>query len=95
MAAYVIVDVDVRDQERYPEYRAMVPASLEKYGGRFIVRGGASETLEGDWQPKRLVVIEFDNADQAKRWWSSAEYREAKELRQSIADTKMVVVEGV
>ena len=95
MPAYIIVEVDVKDQARYPEYRAMVPSSLEKYGGRFVVRGGASETLEGGWQPKRLVVIEFASVEQAKRWWDSPEYADAKRLRQEIADTRMVVVEGV
>ena len=95
MAAYIVVQVDIKDPERFAEYRTMVPATLEKYGGRFLVRGGALETLEGDWSPKRLVVLEFDSVEKAKGWWDSEEYREPKALRQASADTQLVVVEGV
>ena len=94
MSAYIVVQVDIRDPERFAEYRTMVPASLEAYGGRFLARGGATQTLEGDWQPPRLVILEFDSVDQAKRWWDSEEYREARDLRQASADTQMVVIEG-
>lgn len=94
MAAYIVVEVDVKDPERYADYRAMVPASLEVYGGKFLVRGGAVERLEGDWEPSRFVIIEFDSVDQAKRWWDSDEYRQARNLRQATSDTKMIVVEG-
>jgi len=95
MSAYIIVEVDVEDAERYADYRAMVPASLEAYGGKFLVRGGAVETLEGDWQPSRVVILVFDSVAQARRWWDSDEYRDARDLRQATADTKMIVVEGV
>ena len=94
MSAYIVVQVDIKDPERFAEYRTMVPASLEAYGGRFLARGGATQTLEGDWQPPRLVILEFDSVDQAKRWWDSEEYREARDLRQASADTQMVVIEG-
>lgn len=95
MSAYIVVEVDVKDPERYADYRTMVPASLEAYGGKFLVRGGAVEKLEGDWEPSRFVVIEFDSVEQAKRWWDSDEYRQARNLRQETADTKMIVVEGI
>ncbi len=95
MPAYIVVEVEVKDPERYADYRTMVPASLEAYGGKFLVRGGAVEKLEGDWQPSRFVVIAFESVDQAKRWWNSEEYREARNLRQATADTKMIVVEGI
>jgi uncharacterized protein (DUF1330 family) len=95
LAAYIVVEVEVTDAERYAEYRTMVPASLAIYGGRFLVRGGAVETLEGDWQPSRFVILEFDSVEQAKRWWDSDEYREARDLRQAASMTKMIVVEGV
>jgi uncharacterized protein (DUF1330 family) len=91
MSAYVIVEVDIKDPERFEDYRAMVPSSLEVFGGRFLVRGGALETLEGSWQPPRMVIIEFDSVEQAKRWWDSDEYREARNLRQATADTRMIV----
>ncbi len=95
MSAYIIVQVNVKDRERYPEYIKMVPATLEPFGGRFVVRGGELENLEGSWQPSRLVVIEFDSVEQAKRWWDSEEYRPARDLRQATADTEMIVVHGV
>jgi uncharacterized protein (DUF1330 family) len=94
MSAYLVVEVDVKDPERYADYRTMVPPTLELYGGKFLVRGGAVETLEGNWEPSRVVVIEFDSVQMAKRWWDSDEYREARNLRQATAETKMIVVEG-
>jgi uncharacterized protein (DUF1330 family) len=95
MPAYVVVEVEVNDPVRYENYKAMVPPSLETYGGRFLVRGGKVETLEGDWSPKRFVMVEFPSAEQAKTWWASEEYAEAKALRQATARTQMIVVEGV
>ncbi len=94
MAAYLIVQVNVNDPKRYENYKKMVPPSLEPYGGRFLVRGGKVENLEGSWNPARLVVIEFDSVERAKAWWGSDEYAEAKALRQATADTEMVVVQG-
>ena len=95
MAAYVVVQVDVKDPERYADYRTMVPPTLAKYGGRFIVRGGKTETLEGDWLPNRFVVVEFPSLEQAKAWWASPEYAEAKALRQATSETQMIVAEGI
>lgn len=94
MAAYIIVQVSVNDPQRYENYKSMVPPTLEPYGGRFLVRGGAVENLEGSWNPVRIVVIEFDSVESAKAWWGSDEYAEAKALRQATADTEMIVVEG-
>ncbi len=94
MSAYVVVEIDVKDPDRYADYTTMVPASLEAYGGKYLVRGGAVEKLEGAWEPSRFVVLAFDSVAQAKRWWNSDEYREARTLRQATADTKMIVVEG-
>lgn len=95
MAGYVIAEVEVTDPQGFEEYRQMVPATIEKYGGRFVVRGGSTETLEGQWVPKRLVVIQFDSVERAKQWWASEEYRDAKALRQRTAVTNLVIVEGV
>lgn len=94
MPAYVVVEVEVEDPIRYEEYKKMVPPSLTAYGGRFLVRGGKVENLEGDWSPKRLVIAEFPSVEQAKAWWSSPEYADAKALRQATAKTQMIVVEG-
>jgi uncharacterized protein (DUF1330 family) len=94
MAAYVIVDVAIHDPTTYAEYRSLTPASIAAYGGRFVARGGATETLEGDWVPGRVVVLEFPTAERAKAWWSSAEYAPAKALRHQSATTRMILVEG-
>ncbi len=95
MVAYVIADVEVTDPVAYEDYKQMVPATLAAYGGKFVARGGAVEVLEGDWQPKRVVVIEFESVERAKAWWASPEYREAKELRQKTSVGSLIVVEGV
>ena len=95
MAGYIIVDVRVTDPEAYEDYRAAVPATLAAYGGKFIVRGGRAETLEGDWEPNRVVVLEFESVEKAKAWWASAEYAAPKQLRQRTSVTRMIVVEGV
>jgi len=95
MPAYVIVQVEVHDTARYEDYKKMSPVSIEQYGGRFIVRGGKVETLEGSWSPKRFVIIEFPSVERARQWWSSTEYATAKKLRHEIAHTEMIVVEGI
>ena len=94
MPAYFIADLDVTDPAGFEEYRKLVPGTIEKYGGRYLVRGGAAETLEGDWQPKRVVVLEFPSLEQAKRWYNSEDYRDPKALRFKTAKTKLILVEG-
>jgi uncharacterized protein (DUF1330 family) len=95
MAAYVIVEVDVTDPEGYEEYKAPAAANVHASGGRYLVRGGKTEVLEGDWQPKRLVVLQFESVEAAKAWWHSEEYAPLKEIRQRTTNTRMIVVEGV
>ena len=95
MSAYVIVQVDVKDQTRYEDYKKMVPPSLEKFGGRFLVRGGKTHTLEGGWAPKRFVMVEFPSVEQAKAWWDSPEYRAARDLRWATAQSQMIIAEGI
>jgi uncharacterized protein (DUF1330 family) len=94
MAAYVIAEVTVTDPQGFEDYRQMVPATVVQFGGKFVVRGGAIEKLEGNWEPKRLVIIEFESAERAKQWWASEEYREAKALRQRTAQTNLLVIQG-
>jgi uncharacterized protein (DUF1330 family) len=94
MAAYVVVEVEVTDPVRYEEYRKTVLPTLVAYGGRFLVRGGKLEVLEGSWLPKRLVIIEFPDVATAKAWWASAEYANPKAIRQSASHTEMIVVQG-
>ena len=95
MAAYIIVEVKIQDKETYEEYKKLTPASMAPFGGKFIVRGGSTETLEGDWQPERVVILEFPSVEKAKAWWSSDLYAPAKAIRQRTAKTRMIVLEGV
>ena len=95
MSAFVIVEIEVHDPEAYENYKSLVPASVEAYGGRFIARGGATESLEGDWVPERIVVLEFPSLERAKRWWASPEYSDAKAIRMRAAQTRMIATEGV
>jgi uncharacterized protein (DUF1330 family) len=94
MAGYVIAEVDVHDAELFEEYRKLVPATIAQYGGKYLVRGGAIDSKEGGWQPKRVVVLEFPSADQARKWYHSPEYAPALALRLKAAKGKMVIVEG-
>lgn len=94
MKAYVIVDITITDPTRYEDYKKLTPGSLVPFDGKFIVRGGSAETLEGQWVPGRVVVLEFPSMEKAKAWWSSAGYAPAKAIRQSASQTKMIVVEG-
>ena len=95
MPAYVAVQIDVRDATTYERYKELAPPSIAAYGGRYLVRGGATTTLEGDWSPARFVILEFPSVDLARRWWDSPEYAEAKALRQASASTQMLLVEGL
>jgi uncharacterized protein (DUF1330 family) len=95
MAAYVVVQVSIEDPARYEDYKRMVTPTLAGYGGRFLVRGGRTETLEGDWTPERFVLLEFPSLERAKAWWACEEYAPAKALRQATSKTQMIVVEGV
>ena len=95
MPAYVIADVEVTDPAGFEDYRKQVPATVAKYGGRFLVRGGSLEAVEGDWRPKRLVVLEFPSLQQARRWYDSPEYKDPKALRLRTSKSKILLVEGV
>jgi len=95
MAAYVVVDVDVRDAKVYERYKGLAPPAIAAHGGRYLARGGKTAVLEGDWAPRRAVILEFPSFEQAKAWWASAEYAEGKALRQSCARTNMIVLEGL
>ena len=95
MTAYVLVDVDVTDSARYDRYRPLAAASVEQYGGRYLARGGACEVFEGDRTPNRLVVLEFPDAESARRWYHSPEYGEARATRAGAAIGSFILVEGV
>lgn len=95
MAAYVIADIDVHNPEEYEEYRRLAGPTSAPYGGHYIVRGGAVEIIEGDWQPKRFVVLEFPSVEQAKAWYNSPEYAEARAIRHRTATSNLIIVDGV
>lgn len=95
MKAYVIVEIEIHDQGLYEEYKKLTPAAIAAYDGKFLVRGAQTENLEGDWNPERIVVLEFPSVKRAKEWWQSQEYADAKSIRQRAAKTKMIVIEGV
>ncbi len=94
MTAYVIVDIDVKDPVTYKEYIGLAPATVEKYGGKYLARAGRTEKLEGEWVPKRLVILQFESLERAKQWLDSPEYRPIKRLRHQAATSNMVVIEG-
>jgi uncharacterized protein (DUF1330 family) len=94
MPTYVVVDISIENPTTYERYKSIAPPSIGIYGGRYLVRGGTMETLEGAWRPQRLVILEFENAERARGWWNSPEYAPAKALRQSCASTDMVLIEG-
>jgi len=95
MAAYIIADIEILDPEEYRNYAQHTQGTLDKYGGRFIVRGGQTETIEGDWQPKRVVVIEFPSMEQAKVWYNSPEYSAIAGIRQRSTHSRIILVQGV
>ena len=94
MSAYVIVDIEVTDDPGMAEYRTLVPATVEKYGGRFAVHGGKFEVREGHWQPKRIVLLEFPTMDQARRWYDSPEYAPLLAMRLRASKANLVIVDG-
>jgi uncharacterized protein (DUF1330 family) len=95
MAAYLLVDCQVTDPVQYERYRALAPAAIARYGGRYLVRGGATTVLEGEWQPHRVVVLEFPSVAAAKEFYDSPEYREARAVRVGAARMSIFVAEGV
>ena len=94
MPVYVIIDIAVIDQGLYEEYVARVPAVVEQYGGRYLVRGGEVVALAGDWQPERIVVLEFESSDQAQEYLTSPEYLALAPLRQKSITSRAIIVPG-
>ncbi len=95
MAAYVILDLSIHDHKEMEEYKKLAPATVTVFGGKFIVRGGQTITLEGEWNPERIVILEFPTIERANEWWNSEIYAKAKEIRQRSAKTKIIIIEGV
>ncbi len=95
MVGYVIVEIDVQDAEGYKEYTGPAAETVGAFGGRYLVRGGKTVSLEGDWEPKRIVVLEFESVERALEWWHSEEYGPVKEIRYRTAHSRMIAVQGV
>ena len=95
MAAYVIARVEVTDRQRYKEYLELTPATIAKYGGRFIARGAESVSLEGPQETRRVVILEFPSLEKAGRWYNSDEYQAAKKVRAGAAKAEFIVIDGV
>ena len=94
MSVYLIADIEVTDPVGYEEYKRRVPAVIAAHGGRYLVRGGASEVLEGTWRPRRSAIIEFADLASMKAFWESAEYRPLRAIRERCANSNVVVIEG-
>jgi uncharacterized protein (DUF1330 family) len=95
MAAYVVANVQITDPERYPEYRDRVAETVARYGGKYLVRGGKVDVLEGVWDPQRLVIIEFESVERCYEWYNSLEYTPLTHLRHELAETQLVIVAGL
>ena len=91
----MVAQIDITDEAAFAEYRSLVPATVEQYGGRYIIRGGAIEALEGEWPDRRLTIIEFPDVAALKRWHGSDEYRPLKGMRERSAISTILAVEGV
>ena len=94
MAAYILAEIEITNPEGYKEYTKAVPATIAKYGGRFLIRGGASEALEGEWPQRRRVLLEFPSMDAARQWWHSPEYEKPKAMRQAASKGRLLLIEG-
>jgi len=95
MAAYLVVDIEVTNPARFEGYKKLAPPAIAKYGGRYLIRGGAYEAIEGDWKPQRLTVVEFDSMETAKAFYNSPEYQAAIKMRLGAANMKMLLVQGI
>lgn len=95
MVAYVIAEVNVTNPEGYKAYSAVVPGTVEKYGGKFLVRGGKAQALEGEWPECRRVILEFPTSEAARRWYDSPEYEKPLALRKANSDGRLLLIEGV
>ena len=94
MSAYLIVNIDVEDAAAYEEYKAKVPAFIQKYAGEYLARGGNTVVIEGDWKPNRLVLFRFPDMASVEALFSDPEYQPLRQLRQRVAKSEIVAIEG-
>ena len=95
MSAYVIIDIKVHDPAKFEDYKKLGPPSIAAYGGKYLVRGGATEILDGTWKPERVVVLEFPSMARAREWYNSKEYAEDIKIRHASATSQFLLVEGL
>jgi uncharacterized protein (DUF1330 family) len=95
MTVYLVVDIAVTNPVQFEEYKKLAPAAIAKYGGRYLIRGGAYEAMEGDWKPQRLTIVEFESMEKAKAFYNSPEYQAAIKARKGAANMKMLLVQGI
>ncbi|GAC1566458.1 MAG: DUF1330 domain-containing protein [Ktedonobacteraceae bacterium] len=95
MAGYIVADIDIKDPDEYQKYAQLTAGTLELYGGKFLVRGGQPETIEGDWKAKRVVILEFPSVEQAKTWYNSPEYTAIMGMRHRSTISNIIIVHGV
>ncbi|HEU4647170.1 MAG TPA: DUF1330 domain-containing protein [Burkholderiales bacterium] len=95
MSAYIVADIDITDPEAYEQYKPLASAAIEKYGARPLARGGDVETAEGDWKPKRFVILEFPSMEQLRKFYDSPEYVKARTIRQQASKSNLIFVKGV
>ncbi len=95
MAAYLVVDIEVTNPAQFEEYKKLAPPAIAKYGGRYVIRGGAYETIEGNWKPQRLTIVEFDSMEKARAFYTSPDYAVAIKARAGAANFKALLVQGV
>jgi uncharacterized protein (DUF1330 family) len=95
MTVYIVAEIEVTDPDAYEKYKALAPATIEQYGGRYLARGGEITPHEGDWTPERIVILEFPSRDAAQRWGASPEYAPVVAIRHAASESRSIIVEGV
>jgi len=95
MAGYLVAHLEITDPEAFKAYQVAVPPVIAKFGGRYLVRGGAIDAVEGDWPAPRLVILAFDSTDQARRFYDSPAYQEILPLRLAASTARLAIVEGI
>ena len=95
MAGYALIDAEITDPATFAEFRERAPAAVEAYGGRYLVRGGATEVVQGNWTPHRVVLVEFESVERARAWWHSPDHAELRAMLDKCSNTTVTIVEGV
>jgi uncharacterized protein (DUF1330 family) len=95
MRGYILAEIEITNPEGYKGYSSQVLATIEKFGGKFLSRGGTNTPLEGEWPQRRRVIIEFPTVEAARKWYDSPEYEKPKALRKANSNGRLLLLEGV